>query len=75
MQEESKKITLRLGDVSMKKELGVYYIDMRPAKIHYTDNIYDGGFNEDGVPYCGSGESKNYFPINIAQFGFILHAE
>lgn len=75
MQEESKNIKLLLGDVSMKKELGVYYIDMRPAKIHYTENIYDGGFNNDGVPYLGSGSQKKYSPINIAQFGFILHAE
>jgi hypothetical protein len=75
MQEESKNIKLLLGDVSMKKELGVYYIDMRPAKVHYTNNIYDGGFDDQGVPFCGSGSKKNYFPINIAQFGFILHAE
>lgn len=75
MQEESKKIKLPLGDVRMNKELGVYYIDMRPAKVHYTENIYDGGFDGDGVPYCGTGTSKKYLPINIAQFGFILHAE
>lgn len=74
MQEESKKIELPLGDVSMNKDLGIYYIDMRPAIIHYTDNIYNGGIDDKGVPFCGTGASKKYLPINIAQYGLILHA-
>lgn len=75
MKEEFKHLRLPLGEISMNPELGVYYIDMRPAKVHYTENIYDGGFDEDGIPFCGNGANRNYFPINIAQFGFILHAE
>lgn len=75
MQEELKHIKLELGEVSLLQELGSYYIDMRPAKLHYTENIYDGGFDDEGIPYCGGLKEKNYFPINIAQFGFILHAE
>lgn len=75
MKEESKKIKLILGNVSQDEELGIYYIDMRAAKIHYTNNIYEGGFDDHGVPFCGSGDAKFYFPINIAQFGFMLHAD
>jgi|SRR5690554_5439244 len=73
--EESKKITLKLGTVSLDKELGTYYIDMRPAEIHYTQNIYDGQFDEKGVPMCGGHNSLYYSPVNIAQYGFILHAQ
>lgn len=74
--EESRTIKLPLGDVSMSEKLGSYYIDMRPAKIHYTNNIYGGGFDENGVPMCGNSDDKlMYFPINIAQYGFMLHAE
>jgi len=76
MKEESKKIVLPLGKVSREKELGSYYIDMRPAKIHYTDNIYNGKFDENGVPMIGlDGGQYEYYPINIAQYGFMLHAE
>lgn len=46
--EESKEIRLKLGKVSLDKELGTYYIDMRPAEIHYTQNIYNDEFDEKG---------------------------
>lgn len=76
MKEESKDIKLGLGDVSMNEKLGVYYIDMRPSEVHYTQNIYDGGFDDLGIPFCGGNDGqKNYFPINIAQYGFIIHAK
>lgn len=74
--EESKKITLNIGDVSWNEILGVYYIDMRPALIHYTQNIYDGKFDENGVPMImGTNGELLYSPINIAQYGLILHAQ
>lgn len=74
--EESKKIELHLGDVSLNKELGTYYIDMRPAIIHYTQNIYDGTFDKNGVPTIKNSKGElDYFPINIAQYGFMLHAD
>jgi hypothetical protein len=72
--EESKEITLELGTVSLNKELGSYYIDMRPAEIHYTQNIYRGKFDNDGIPMCGRQGSVYYSPVNIAQYGFIIHA-
>lgn len=74
--EESKTITLPIGNVSMESNLGIYYIDMRPAEVHYTGNIWGGTFDADGVPMCGNGNGDYlYFPINIAQYGFILHAK
>ena len=39
MREERKDIVLPLGHVSMSDELGMYYIDMRPAIVHYTENL------------------------------------
>jgi hypothetical protein len=49
---------------------------MRPAMVHYTSNIYEGRFDENGVPMIGIGHGKHdYFPINIAQYGFMLHAD
>ena len=73
--EESKKINLPLGDVSWDSLLGAYYIDMRPAEVHYTGNIYNGAFDENGIPMIEGTDGKlNYFPINIAQYGFIKHA-
>jgi hypothetical protein len=75
MKEERKDITLRLGDVSMSETLGAYYIDMRPAVVHYTENLYGGSFDENGVPMNAGPTGSFYFPINIAQYGFMLHAE
>jgi heparosan-N-sulfate-glucuronate 5-epimerase len=37
---ESRHITLDLGNVSLSETLGSYYIEMRPALVHYTNNIY-----------------------------------
>lgn len=73
--EENKKIKLNLGEVSLAEELGVYYIDMRPALIHYTNNIYDGRFDDNGVPMINTKSGLVYSPINIAQYGFMIHAD
>ena len=74
--EESKKINLLLGDVSWDKKLGAYYIDMRPAEVHYTGNIYNGKFDAEGVPMITVTDGNiDYFSINIAQYGFIKHAK
>jgi hypothetical protein len=75
MKEERKDITLPLGHVSMSETLGAYYIDMRPAAVHYTEDLYGGGFDENGVPMSAGPDGAHYFPINIAQYGFMLHAE
>ena len=75
MKEENKEITLKLGDVTWNKILGVYYIDMRPSIIHYTDNIYDGRFDENGVPLINDGLGELYYsPVNICQYAFMVHA-
>lgn len=73
--EESKLIQLPLGHISFEKELGVYYIDMRPARIHYTENIWGGYFDEKGVPMIMAENNLIYSPVNICQYGFILHSE
>lgn len=75
MREESREIKLSLGTVNLEEKLGAYYIDMRPARIHYEDNIYSGGFDDDGVPTCGINGEQVYLPVNIAQYGFMLHAD
>lgn len=76
MKEENKKITLSLGDVSWNNTLGIYYIDMRPSIIHYTDNIYDGCFDDNGVPMISDQNGGFYYStVNICQYAFIIHAE
>ena len=75
MKEESKEIVLNLGNVSLDKELGPYYIDMTPAEIHYTQNIYGGCFDDNGVPMVMSNNGLYYFATNIAQYCFILFAK
>ncbi len=75
MREESKKIKLELGNVSLEPELGSYYIDMRPAMIHYLDGTYGGDFDELGVPRIMDGGELIYSPVNICQYGFMLHAD
>lgn len=75
MREERKDICLPLGDVSLAETLGIYYIDMRPARVHYTDNLYGGGFDEDGVPMALGLDGPHYYPVTIAQYGFMLHAD
>jgi hypothetical protein len=47
---------------------------MRPALIHYTDNIYGGRFDGDGVPMVGTPEGLHHMPVNVLQYGFMLHA-
>lgn len=59
----------------MGEKLGTYYIDMRPALVHYTENIYGGSFDVNGVPRVAGPEGPRYHAINIAQYGFMLHAE
>lgn len=72
---EKNNITLSLGNVSLDKELGIYYIDMRPSIIHYTESIYNGGVDEDGVPFLRNKKGLVYYtPVNIAQYGLIIHA-
>jgi heparosan-N-sulfate-glucuronate 5-epimerase len=73
--EENKKISLSLGDVSWNEELGNYYIDMRPAKIHYFDGTYKNKFDENGVPMMPNKTGYKYSPVNICQYGFILLAD
>jgi hypothetical protein len=73
--EERKDISLGLGHVSMAPILGSYYIDMRPALVHYTENLYGGGFDARGVPRILGPSGVIYFPINILQYCFILHAD
>lgn len=75
MREERRDISLPLGHVSMSETLGAYYIDMRPAVVHYTENLYGGSFDENGVPRVAGPDGPHYFPINIAQYGFMLHAD
>jgi heparosan-N-sulfate-glucuronate 5-epimerase len=75
MKEERKDITLPLGEVSMSESLGTYYIDMRPAMVHYTENLYGGAFDDNGVPMNAGSDGRYYYPINIAQYGFMLHAD
>jgi heparosan-N-sulfate-glucuronate 5-epimerase len=75
MKEERKDIVLPLGDTTLNEKLGVYYIDMRPSIVHYTENIYDGAFDDEHVPMCGDGKGGFYYSaVNICQYGFIIHA-
>lgn len=73
--EESRTITLPLGPVSWDQHLGAYYIDLRPAKIHYSKAYYQTVLDEQGVPYFPRPEGRHYSPVNVAQYGFILDSE
>lgn len=70
--QENDDILLPKGEVSLSETLGGYYIDMSEALIHYTDGIF-GDFDENGVPMIGWGQEADYYPCNIAQYGFILY--
>jgi hypothetical protein len=59
----------------MSETLGAYYIDMRPAIVHYTENLYGGSFDENGVPMAAGSGERRYYPVSIAQYGFMLHAD
>lgn len=74
MPEEYKHIKLVLGDTSMKEELGTYYIDFRNSLIHYESDFY-GEKDANGIPMTGVGDAAKYYPINIAQYGLLLHAQ
>lgn len=71
--EESRAIELKLGTISWESTLGSYYIDLRPAKIHYSKAYYDTQFDNNGVPFFGSAQEAFYSPVNVAQYGFMLH--
>lgn len=73
MAEEYKHIQLQKGDTSMSPNLGVYYIDFTDSLIHYESDFY-GDKDKDGIPMTGTGENALYYPINIAQYGLLLHA-
>jgi len=65
-------IQITKGNTHSGKILGKYYIDMTPAIVHYTEQIF-GDFDANGVPMRGRGEFATYSPISIAQYGLILH--
>lgn len=48
---------------------------MRPAMIHYFNGTYGGDFDEQGVPRINDGGELIYSPVNICQYGFMLHAD
>lgn len=73
MAEEYKHIQLEKGDTSMSPQLGVYYIDLTNSLIHYESDFY-GDKDENGIPMTGTGADAQYYPINIAQYGLLLHA-
>jgi hypothetical protein len=74
MPEEYKHIKLAIGDTSMNEKLGVYYIDFRDSLIHYESDFY-GDKDANGIPMVGVGKDAQYYPINIAQYGLLLHAQ
>lgn len=59
----------------MSETLGGYYIDMRPAMVHYAEDLYGGSFDANGVPRVAGPDGPHYFPVTIAQYGFMLHAD
>lgn len=65
-------IVLQKGNTSADSTLGGYYIDLTPSLVNYTRQWY-GDFDSDGVPKVGFGSLARYHPINIAQYGFIVH--
>jgi heparosan-N-sulfate-glucuronate 5-epimerase len=76
MKEEYRKIKLKIGEINLNDELGIYYIDLRSSIVNYTKNIYNGGIDDLGVPFLrGEKGDKYYTAVNIAQYGLILHAE
>ena len=70
--EENRNLTLKLGDISLDRNLGGYYIDLSTAKIHYSKEYYGTVFDELGVPMLPTAEGNEYYAVNIAQYGFIL---
>lgn len=73
--EEIKKIRLKTGTVSLSQNLGTYFIDMRPAIIHYDNNIWGGIYDNNGVPMCRDSKGNLFYsPVNVLQYGLILHA-
>lgn len=73
MAQEYKHIQLTLGDYSLASELGIYYIDFTDSLIHYESDFY-GDKDKNGIPMVGKGKDARYYPINIAQYGLLLHA-
>lgn len=53
-------------------KLGPYYLDLTQSIVDYREFTY-GEFDENGVPMIGWGNQAMYNPVNIAQFGFIVH--
>jgi heparosan-N-sulfate-glucuronate 5-epimerase len=74
MPEEYKHIKLTLGDTSLDEKLGIYYIDFRDSLIHYESDFY-GDKDANGIPLSGVGKDATYYPIVVAQYGLLLHAQ
>jgi heparosan-N-sulfate-glucuronate 5-epimerase len=69
---ELNSITIPSAQFTHNSELEGYYLDMREAFKQYESGIF-GDFDEKGVPMVGWGKNAYYSPVNIAQYGFILH--
>ena len=70
---EFNSITIPCAYFTSGTSLEGYYLDMREAFKQYDAGIF-GDFDELGVPMVGWGKNAYYSPVNIAQYGFALHA-
>ena len=72
MKKPSLNIRLGVGEVSLKKELGLYYQDFTPAEVHFKEK-YFGDLDKQGLPMSGFGSSADYSAVLLIQYGLICH--
>lgn len=70
--EEHKDIQLQVGNCSWDKKLGAYYIDFSESIKNYEQNVWDGAFDAEGLPYILNNGKQYYSVVNLAQYGLLL---
>jgi hypothetical protein len=65
-------LCLGVGNTSTDSFLGEYYQDTSPAIVHINRGVL-ANLDEDGIPYCISGEQRKYAPVVTIQYGLMCY--
>ena len=63
---------LGVGNISMTKDLGMYYQDISPAMVHISRGVF-AKFDENGIPCSVDNDKTEYYIVTIIQYGLMCY--
>lgn len=65
-------IVLGVGNISLEKQLGLYYQDTTPAVVHINKGIF-AALDKDGIPFINHNNRSYYAPITVIQYAIMQY--